>query len=216
MTVNLANKLAQLLRKKELTANAFAKKSGIPQPTIHKILEGKTTNPGINTIEEIAANLDISPCEFFDYSYTSNMEGLTPKIPLYPWFTCMDIQEQMVDSEENRSDGYFFPEEIHGEQRLFCLKIEGNYYVPTFRDGDIVFFDANKKPVSGSYVVVADDHDADGDMVFLVTIEQIITDGIRLYLRSLNIDIPDTQLRPLFKNQKIIGTCIGHYEPFRK
>ena len=216
MTVNFANKLAQLLNDKGLTANAFAKKSGIPQPTIHKILEGKTTNPGIKTLEEIALNLEVSPCEFFDYSYTANMEGLAPKILLYPWFSCMDIQDQMRDSEENRSEGYFFPEEVQSGQRLFCLKIEGDYYVPTFKDGDIVFFDANKKPVSGSYVVIVDDEEASGDMIFIATIEQIITDGRRLYLRSLNIDIPDSQLRPLFKKQKIIGTCIGHYEPFRK
>ncbi len=216
MTVNFANKLSQLLREKGLTANAFAKKSGIPQPTIHKILEGKTSNPGLNTIEIIAASLDVSPCEFFDYPLNYAIEGLSPKIPLYPLFSCMDIQDQMKDSEENRSEGYFFPEEIQSGQRLFCLKIEGDYYVPTFRDGDIVFFDANKKPVSGSYVVLVDDEEASGDVIFIATIEQIITDGRRLYLRSLNIDIPDTQLRPLLKSQKIIGTCIGHYEPFRK
>lgn len=216
MTINLANKLAQLLNDKGLTANAFAKKSGIPQPTIHKILEGKTANPGINTIEDIAANLDVSPCEFFDYPFDYTIEGLAPKIPLYPWFSCMDVQDQMKDSEENRSEGYFFPEEVQSGQRLFCFKVEGDYYVPTFRSGDIVFFDANKKPVSGSYVVIVEDEEVEGDIIYLATIEQIITDGRRLYLRSLNIDIPDTQLKPLLKSQKIIGTCIGHYEPFRK
>ena len=106
MTVNFANKLSQLLREKGLTANAFAKKSGIPQPTIHKILEGKTSNPGLNTIEIIAASLDVSPCEFFDYPLNYSIEGLASKIPLYPLFSCMDIQDQMKDSEENRSEGY--------------------------------------------------------------------------------------------------------------
>lgn len=223
--INLGKKLEELLYKNGFNTNSFSKISGIPQPTLHKILEGKTTNPGIKTIELIATNLGVSPQEFFDDApYQPVVKGLE-RVPLFPWIIQKNASDVMEMCRADRSEGFFYPEAINSEQRIFCLQIEGDYYIPTFRDGDIVFFDNLKYPTSGSFVVIVEEgevttYHGDGtktkDKCGYVQIKQVITDGIRAYLRSLNTDIPDNQLEPIKDNQGIIGTCIGHFEKFTR
>lgn len=50
-------KIRILKNKSRLTAQALAEKSGVPLPTIHKLLSGETTNPKYETIKAVMAAL---------------------------------------------------------------------------------------------------------------------------------------------------------------
>ena len=50
----LNEKLRALKKKSRLTALELSRKSGVPLPTIHKLLSGETTNPKYDTLMAVA------------------------------------------------------------------------------------------------------------------------------------------------------------------
>jgi SOS-response transcriptional repressor LexA len=54
----LNEKLRELKNRSGLTAQKLADKSGIPLPTIHKLLSGETTNPKYETLNAVLSALD--------------------------------------------------------------------------------------------------------------------------------------------------------------
>jgi transcriptional regulator with XRE-family HTH domain len=56
----LADNLRYLLDKAELSENALADKTGVPQPTINRILRGQSRDPRDSTLEPIAKFFRVS------------------------------------------------------------------------------------------------------------------------------------------------------------
>lgn len=64
----------------------------------------------------------------------------------------------------------------------FALVVSGDSMEPEFRDGDIITVDPDRQPVSGSYVVVKNGHEA--------TFKQFVRDGASVFLKPLNDRYP--------------------------
>lgn len=75
MDTSLAAKLEHFIRLKGTSANALAKDSGVPQPTIFKILTGKTKSPTLKTLQKISDALDIK---------INNLTGISDDISNLP------------------------------------------------------------------------------------------------------------------------------------
>ncbi len=61
-----ARRILAICLERKLTVNALANQCGIPPSTIYSILNSKSRNPGIVTIQAICDGLDLSIREFFD------------------------------------------------------------------------------------------------------------------------------------------------------
>lgn len=48
------------MARQDLTEYALGKRSGIPQPTIHRILSGESRNPKVRTLDRLARTLGMS------------------------------------------------------------------------------------------------------------------------------------------------------------
>lgn len=70
----VANRILQLCNEKHLAPNGLANLCGISPSTIYSILNEKSQNPGIVTIQKICDGLDISVQEFFNSNLFIDLE----------------------------------------------------------------------------------------------------------------------------------------------
>ena len=70
----LKTRLLQLLWERELSVNALANRAGIPPSTVYSMLNKKSKNPGIVSLQKICDGLEISLREFFDSPLFENVE----------------------------------------------------------------------------------------------------------------------------------------------
>ena len=53
----IGERLRQLMEEQGIGENELARRSKVPQPTIHRILKGVSNSPRINNLEKLAASL---------------------------------------------------------------------------------------------------------------------------------------------------------------
>ena len=73
----VAQRIIQLCAEKNLAINALANLSGISPSTIYSMLNTKSKNPGVISIQRLCDGLEISVREFFD---SPLFEGLEQEI----------------------------------------------------------------------------------------------------------------------------------------
>jgi SOS-response transcriptional repressor LexA len=96
----------------------------------------------------------------------------------------------------------------HG-RRTFVLRVSGISmynpgHRPSYSDGDLIFVDPDRGPVSGDRVIakVVDTNEA--------TFKQLIIEGKRQYLKALNPAWPE-QIIEIDRDTEIIGVVIGQW-----
>lgn len=62
----VGRRIMELSSQHDLSINGLANRAGIPPTTIYSMLNGKSKNPGIVTIQKICDGLEISVREFFN------------------------------------------------------------------------------------------------------------------------------------------------------
>lgn len=59
MLAFMAQRIKELCKEREICLHELAVRSGLPPSTLYSILNGKSQNPGIGTLNRICATLDI-------------------------------------------------------------------------------------------------------------------------------------------------------------
>ena len=72
----VAQRIQILCAQRELAINALANVCGVPPSTIYSMLNEKSGNPGIVTIQKICDGLEISVREFFDDPLFEDLEQI--------------------------------------------------------------------------------------------------------------------------------------------
>ena len=70
----VAKRIVDLCHERNIAINALSNLSGISPSTIYSILNKKSQNPGIVSIQKICDGLEISLREFFDCDLFENLE----------------------------------------------------------------------------------------------------------------------------------------------
>lgn len=70
----VAQRIMELCAQRELTINALANLCGVPPSTIYSMLNRKSNNPGVVSIQKICDGLEISVRTFFDSPLFENLE----------------------------------------------------------------------------------------------------------------------------------------------
>ena len=70
----VARRIQYLCLERDIAVNALANQSGIPPSTIYSMLNKKSQNPGIVSIQKICDGLGISVLEFFDNPLFDDLE----------------------------------------------------------------------------------------------------------------------------------------------
>ncbi len=72
----VAARIAELCGERKATVNAIANLAGMSASTIYSMLNTKSMNPGVISIQKICDALDISVREFFDSPLFENLEPI--------------------------------------------------------------------------------------------------------------------------------------------
>lgn len=70
----VARRIQELCIQRGLAINALANLCGVPPSTIYSMLNAKSQNPGIISIQKICDGLEISIREFFDDPLFENLD----------------------------------------------------------------------------------------------------------------------------------------------
>lgn len=70
----VTNRIIELCKNKELSINALANLSGVSPSTIYSMLNAKSQNPCIVSIQKLCDGLEITLREFFNSSYFEKLE----------------------------------------------------------------------------------------------------------------------------------------------
>lgn len=70
----VARRIKQLCLEKGIAVNALANQCGMPPTTIYSMLNAKSQNPGIVSIQKICDGLGITMREFFDAPVFEELE----------------------------------------------------------------------------------------------------------------------------------------------
>lgn len=70
----VARRIQTLCTERDMAINALANRCGIPPTTIYSMLNAKSQNPGIVSLQKICDGLEISLREFFDDPLFENLE----------------------------------------------------------------------------------------------------------------------------------------------
>ena len=70
----VAERIIQLCNQKNIAINALANMAGISPSTLYSVLNEKSQNPGIVTINKLCDGLEISLSEFFDADIFDDLE----------------------------------------------------------------------------------------------------------------------------------------------
>ena len=72
----VARRIQELCIQRGLAINALANLCGVPPSTIYSMLNAKSQNPGIISIQKICDGLEISIREFFDDPLFENLDPI--------------------------------------------------------------------------------------------------------------------------------------------
>lgn len=181
----------------------LARRSGIPQPMINKILNGKNTNPKISTLKPLADYFMVTLSQLLGEVELSTVSTLMPineyhhgikEIPLKQWENLKgqknDKPETMILTESDVSDNGF------------AVKIQDNSMSPKFRLGSIIIIDPNVEAKHKDYVLVSMGTDKH------TSLRQIIFENDHFFLKCINPSNPIDKKVLLEKNDAIIGVMI--------
>ena len=70
----VANRIISLCKERNLAINALANISGVPPTTVYSMLNAKSQNPGVVSLQKICDGLEISLREFFNDAIFEGLE----------------------------------------------------------------------------------------------------------------------------------------------
>lgn len=218
----IGNRVAKRMHELGLSGGELARRSGVPQPTIHRILSGTSASPRQENVERIAKALGVTTEWLWKgeggnqphFGSTANVEP-GPKVrgfvPLISWVQAGAWCEMQEPLELEDAEAWL-PCAISHSSATFALRVRGlSMFNPherrSFREGDIIFVDPARDYENGSLVIVklANSKEA--------TFKQLVVEGERHFLKPLNPSWPDPIIE-LPSDATICGVVVSKVEIF--
>ncbi|MBP6861371.1 MAG: helix-turn-helix transcriptional regulator [Neisseriaceae bacterium] len=151
---NLAKNVTLLLEERGMNAHDLSRATGIPQPSIYRIMTGQTKNPSVPRLKVIACYFGVDYADLIEKDLSQ--VPYTPKTPSEDRFTVVKYYSAKGECGSGELNDYV---EIKGgmafeigwldnigvkEDRAAIIRATGNSMSPTISDGDIVLIDTSK------------------------------------------------------------------------
>lgn len=188
-TMKIGERLKQIMEEQNLTANALAERSGVPQPTISRIVNGSHGDPRTKTLEKLAAALNFSVSALRDSggidlvfskidlegrekNYLIEVKSPPPKamagmvqIPKLAAVPSMGTGESLTYDGDQIIDVLpvsktWLEQNVKAKpENLRVITGAGDSMHPTFSDGDMLLVDISKTRTDIDGVYVLSAHD---------------------------------------------------------
>lgn len=195
----LTANLHRLMQHSGISEAELARRSNIPQPTLHKILSGKTDDPRASTLKALANAFDVSIDELLSSVTTFrhiNTASKTQSIAIISWNECIGAAHFIANLTSTNWDHWIVSESL--SQQAYGLATKASME-PHFPKGTILIIDPDMTAEDGDTIVV------------------LYPNTQEATLRKLSIDGPEKLLLPLNANSsashfekdiKILGVVI--------
>lgn len=214
--VDWARALAKVmaLSKDLRTQAALAKKSGVAQSTIGRILRGEV-DPQSGNLERIAKAFRLSLAELAEMGQEGEpaaeptdilkLVERSTRVALVSWVQAGSPADSL-DNPQPGDGEEWMPRPKHSSAGTFALRVRGEAMEPSYQPGDIIFVDPDVAPGDGKDVVVQlDDRD---EVVF----RRLVIDGRVEYLKPANSTWPGKTIElSAYPGARIIGVVIGKW-----
>lgn len=198
--IELKSNLSKLLLKEALSENELARRTGIAQQIINRILSGENRNPKLATLSPIAKYFNISISQLIGESELEN-NSLPPlqlsnlrEIPIIDFnlLETYPLLELIHQSNET-----IISDKTINEKQLFAIKLIENLIEPKCPSGSLLIFDMKKKPIHGDFVLLKIPHHPIGIRQYFIKEE-------RCYINDFNSARQDFQTMTLNEHH-----CLG-------
>lgn len=195
----LSNFLKKLIFDKGTNVAQLSKEIDIPQPTLNRIVLGKTKNPHPKSLEKMAEYFGIPVREITKYNEadTPLIENEIIKIPEFDMtqIKATGFANELTPTKQVNIDAPL------GED-CFAVRLNNSSMEPMFLEGTTLVFNPSKAPRDKSFVFafLADN----ATSVF----RQILIDSDFKYLKPTNPSLSTLPITILKEDDKILGTLV--------
>lgn len=189
MTV-IAENIKKLMELEGINPADLSAITGIERSTLHRILDGSTKNPTIESIKSIIKH----------YSFDEVVFGLPAinnkkdEISIISW-----SEAATYPFDLNLSKHKTIKTSVKASKTTFALTIE-HRLDGRFPQGALLIVDPERQPKNRSYLIVKEKGDS------LPLIKRYIVDGSTAYLKPIDLSLPSIKYNP--EQYKIIGVII--------
>lgn len=203
---------------REMSVAELARRSGVPQPTVHRILNRDSKSPRIENIRSLASALGVDASSLpganmladTNQAYSTELASgprMQSRVPVISWVQagmfCEAVDLYALESAEEWLDCPF-----PHSPRAFCLVIKGLSMSPDYRPNEIILVEPEVEAQHNDDIVV---RTPEGEATFKRL--QRTEDGT--YLLALNPDFPN-RIIPIPSNTVICGVVTGSWINRRK
>ncbi|MBW5801156.1 LexA family protein [Halomonas elongata] len=208
----LGDRLRAEMEAKGWSEGELARRSGLKQPTIHRILTGQSRDPRYGNIEKLAFALGRDPAwlrtgKGDSARHTPNVTPVaqSKKVYHYPvvsWVAAGDWGEAVAPYEPGCEQAYEGTD-YYSKGRAFWLEVEGDSMTAqagtSIPQGMMILVDPEVEAHNGSLVVAQVDGGEEA------TFKKLVIDGGARYLKPLN---PAYPVIPINGNCEIVGVVV--------
>jgi SOS-response transcriptional repressor LexA len=196
------------------TQTALAKRSGMAQSTIGRILRGEV-DPQSGNLERIAKAFNLSLAELAELGQEGEVAAeptdilklveRSTRVALVSWDQVVSFADPS-HTPQSANDEHWMPRPKHSGARTFALRVRGEAMEPGYQHGDFIFVDPDVAPEHGKDVVVRlDDRD---EVVF----RRLVVEGKLEYLKPANSGGPHRIIEiSAHPGAQILGVVIGKW-----
>ncbi len=127
---NIAKTLDALMKKRKVSQYALAEATGVPQPTIQRILAGISKDPKTATLDPLAKFFGMSTAELRQGAKKSdaNVRVATtfPSVPVISWVQAGNLKDIEIHLNPGEGDRWESPRTKEAGARGFALVVEGD------------------------------------------------------------------------------------------
>ena len=202
--------LASTAKDKAISEGELSRRTGIPQPTIHRLLVGDTKSPKLENLTALgrALGVDIGLPVSKTASQSpldSNVEtgpNVVGRLPLISWVQAGSMTEAIDLFVPGVAEEWVESPWPHSST-AYCLTVRGISMYPDYREGEIILVEPELAAQHGDDVIA---RTPDGDVTFKRL--QITEDG--QHLLATNPDFPNRIIK-VPKGTVICGVVVGSW-----
>ena len=202
----IGDNLLQLIKLHgDLSLSDLARKTQIPQPTLHHILDGTTKKPRKQALEALANFFSISVLQLTGALPLSPIIPDVIKnslkistVPLIDW----DLAKNWAKDKHNITNFDEIILEKQVDKNAFALTMRDTSMEPMFQEKSILIFDPSKKPKERDFVIVYFSQSN------IIMFNRLFIDGNNYYIKQDKANGDADLIKLNFPSDKIIATLI--------
>jgi SOS-response transcriptional repressor LexA len=207
MKLTTSQILKRLMFHRGIRTTELARRVGLKQPTVHRIVEGVSPSPHQSSLVPLAEFFGITveqlrgeealPWNLYDTWGLHGQDMAT--VPVISWEEAINWPNN-VDKTRARHDPILMPRPVN--ENVFALIMEDSSMSPQFPKGTVLVLDPARAYKDRSYVLLRmKDHSR-------AVFRQLLLDARQYYLKCLSPDLEGVRAEPLKEDIQICGTLI--------